>query len=100
MKILYNPQRADEKITYTFRGETIVAEHNGKSDIFDFSSVPEGRMRLFDDEGNSLMETVLDVNPIMLVMRVDGILHVELINYIGEDATDNERYPDWLNVTD
>jgi hypothetical protein len=117
MKYLYNPQRSDDLFTYTFEGDvvkvvyqkraytqvevgqdqeleplyedvlTIVEEH---TDTFDFSSMPDGEAEE--------VETTLPINPIIKASRVDGVLELELLNLIGEDATEAERFPDWKEV--
>lgn len=87
MKIKYSPQRSEERIEYIFEGERIIATFNGDSDTFDFSDFPDGYAEN--------IETTLPVNPIVSAERIDGELHVELLNFIGEDATEEERFPTW-----
>ena len=42
--------------------------------------------------------TILPTNPIIRAERKDGILSVELVKYIDEDADETERFPDWMEV--
>lgn len=90
MKILLSPQRSDRKIEYKFEGEKIIVTTDNMSDTFDFSSMPDGVMEE--------IETTLSINPIISAKRVDGELSVELLNFIGRDATEEEKFPDWKEV--
>ena len=87
MKILYSPQRSDDKIEYQFNGEIIIAVINGESDAFDFSNLPNGKLEN--------VETNLPVNPIVKAERKDGELFVELVYYHGKNATQEELFPKW-----
>src|SRR5690606_40313482 len=90
MRVLFSPQRSDDQIEYSFSGETITATIDEQSDTFDFSQMPDGEM--------VEVETTLPVNPIISARRTNGVLEVVLLNFIGPDATENEKYPDWVEV--
>jgi hypothetical protein len=92
MRVLYSPQvNPGQKITYKFQGETIVATFNGVvSDVFDFSGMPDGSA--------VNIETILAVKPIVNAERVNGVLSVELLNFIDHDATEQEKFPTWQEV--
>lgn len=90
MRILYSPQRHDDVIEYVFENDIIHATHNGQTDTFDFSQMPDG-------EATSI-ETTLPVNPILSARRVDGVLEVVLLKWIGPDASEEERFPKWQEV--
>lgn len=101
MLILYSPQRNDNaRLSYSFDGEVITATYKridaagnvleSMTDTFDFSSLPDGVA--------VGVETVLPVNPIISARREDGVLKVELLNFIGPDATEEERFPTWKEV--
>ena len=92
MKVLFSPQVNDEIIEYNFEREKITAIYKGESDTFDFSSFPDGKAEN--------IETSLPVNPIVSAERIDGVLHVKLINFIGEDATEEEKFPTWQVIED
>ena len=83
----YNPSH---KISYTFGNDSFVAEMDGKTDTFDFSKVSVLNTRQ--------IKTSLPINPVVQVERVKGELFITLINYIGEDVTDKERFPQFLEV--
>lgn len=91
MKIYLSPQVSDRKIEHDFDGEKVIITIDDKTDVFDFSNLREG------DEIENI-ETILPINPINEVYRKNGVLYVELINFISEDATEEERFPVWKEV--
>lgn len=93
MRVLFSPQvptPPERRICYTFGQDVITAELDGVTDTFDFSQMPDGEA--VD------IETTLPVNPILLARRVDGVLEVVLLHWIGQDASEEERFPDWIEV--
>lgn len=94
MKVKFSPVRSDKSIKYAFEGDTISAKYEGTDETYDFSGFPNGEAVM------SEIETILPFNPIVSAKRVDGILYVELINYIGADASYEERFPDWFDPSD
>lgn len=91
MKILYSPQVSDRKLTYEFNNDVVTATLNGVTDTFDFSGMPDGI-------ADSIESEVFDFNPILSAKKENNILYLELINFIGEDATYEERFPEWFEV--
>lgn len=92
MQVLFSPIRSDKKMEYEFQDEKVIAMIDGQSETFDFSDFPDGKAEN--------IETSLPINPIISAERKEGILHVELVNFIAEDATEEERFPDWQVVYD
>ena len=94
MRIYKSPQvGADEKrFEFEFSVEVIVATFDGVTDTFDFTGLPD------DEVDYSMIETILEYNPILKATKVDGILSVELLNFISEDATEEEKFPEWIEV--
>ena len=94
MKIYKSPQvrEDDKRFLFELSGEMIIATFDGISDTFDFTGFPDGEV------GYSMIETVLEYNPILKATKVDGILSVELLNFISEDATEEEKFPEWIEV--
>lgn len=107
MKMLYSPQRNDNKLVYTFNGEIVTVSLQEPSeqiiedepqivfteiaqDTFDFSSIPDGEL--------TDIETTLPINPILKAERIDGVLSLILLNYIGADATEEEKFPEWVVI--
>lgn len=91
VRVLYNPKRGDDEILYTFEGEVVIAEYKGVTDTFDFSELKDGDL-VVD------IKTTLETNPITRVARKDGIIHLFLVHFHGKDATEEERYPEWMEV--
>lgn len=88
MKVLFSPQyNPIEKIKYEFEDEIIKVTYNGITDIFDFSAMPDGEVTNID--------TILPVNPIISAKRENGVLWIELLNFIGKNATEEEMFPQW-----
>lgn len=101
MKILFSPQVNDKRIIYEFDGEIIRAEIGEHKDAFDFTGVPNGRLQIVDPEsGDFLLENNLPVNPIISAEKKDGVLYVELLNWISEDASESDRFPDWIDASE
>ena len=94
MRILMSPQvmLEDQRFDFVFSGESISATFDGETDTFDFSGLPDGEVDF------STIETTLPYNPIIMARRVDGVLSVELLNFISEDASELERFPEWIEV--
>jgi hypothetical protein len=91
MKILFSPQlNPNVKLQYKFSGEVITVTYGSMIDSFDFSDMPVGIL-----DG---VETILPVNPIIQAERKDDGLYVTLLNYIDEDASDEEKFPSWVEV--
>jgi len=88
MLILWSPQRSDRSLSYQFSGETITATLDGETDTFDFSALPDGELDV------SVLETTLDICPVLAARRVNGQLEVTLLRFHGPDAPDSERFPE------
>lgn len=91
MKIYLSPQVSEdnEKIHYSFDEDIIIARYMGQRDTFNFSSMPNG---VAED-----IATTLSLNPIISAKRENGELWVELFNLIGLDATEEEKFPEWID---
>jgi hypothetical protein len=91
MKILFSPQiNQAVKLNYKFSGEVVTVTYGSMIDSFDFSDMPIG---ILDS-----VETTLPVNPIIQAERKDDGLYVTLLNYIDDDATQEEKFPSWVEV--
>lgn len=90
MQILYSPQKSENIILYKFEQDKIEVTLNGVTDIFDFSDFEDGRMLE--------VETTLEINPILEVVRESGNLKVKLLNFYDEDATEEVLFPTWREV--
>ena len=92
MKVYKSPQvRMDGKrISYSFVGEKIIATFEGVTDVFDFKAV-RSAVKV------STIRTTLAINPIEKV-EYDGTLKITITNFIGPDASEEERYPHFEEV--
>ena len=90
MRITYSPQRSDRSITYTFDGDRITATLDGVSDVFDFTSLPDG-------EAAGIIST-LDPCPVLSARRVNGELNVTLLRTIGPRPSDPTELEAWRRL--
>lgn len=89
MIIKLSPQIRDtNKIWYEIKDQKTTATINGISDTFDFTDMPDGELKMYDDEGNALIETVLDEVPILDAEKKDGVLTVEILFSIDINEQD------------
>ena len=75
IKVYFGPQRSDRQIEYSFCGEAVTAKIGDTEDIFDFTSLPDGELNMEEP-----IETILPVCPVISAKRINGILHLELLN--------------------
>jgi hypothetical protein len=91
-RIKYSPQFSTRRIAYDLAGELLTAKlETGEQDVFDFSGLPNGRAQE--------IETILPVQPVVRAERIDGELQLELLKFIGLDASQAERFPEWMEAT-
>lgn len=92
MKVYLSPQNVSDnkRIKYAFFGESITVTYGNERDTFDFTAMPLGVLDSVD--------TTLPVNPIIQAERKADGLYVTLLNYVGDDATDEENFPSWMEV--
>ena len=95
IKVYFSPQRADNQIEYSFYGETVTARIGTVKDTFDFSGLPDGELDRHED---TQIKTILPVCPVISAKRVDGILHLELLNWIESNAPYESRFPEWCEL--
>lgn len=101
MKIFLSPQQAEiSNFKYTFEDDLVIVEKDGVKDEFDFTGLPDGVFEKFDKEGNLIVDTLLGENPIIKAKKKNGVLYLTLLNIIGENATEEERFPEWIDSSD
>ena len=81
----------DKRIDYSAKGDKLIVTVEGVSDTFDFTNVV-GVLNMVS------IRTTLTFNPIQKVERKNGTVEVTAINYIGQNATDEERFPHFQEV--
>lgn len=86
MQIVFSPIRSDAPATYTFAGETVTVVHDGQSEVYDFTSLPDG-------EAESIGQGALPIPCVKKAARVDGQLTVTLLLTHGKDAPEAVRFP-------
>lgn len=93
MRIYKSPQvrMGDERTEYSAKGDKLTVTIEGVSDTFDFTNVV-GVLNM------SAVRTTLNFNPIQKVERKNGNIEVTTINYIGQNATEEERFPHFQEV--
>jgi len=95
MRVYFSPIVGLEKVVnYEFSGDSITATIEGVSDVFDFTGTPNGKVDTMS------VETELPLNPLIQAERMDGVLFVELMNPIPEEATEFQRFPNWIEVSE
>lgn len=91
MKVFFSPQVSERVLKYEFNNDVITATMNGITETFDFSAMPNG-------VADSIESEAFDFNPVISARKENDILYLELINFIGKDATEEERFPEWFEV--
>lgn len=106
MKILFTPQIPldGDNISYMFNADSInirvVYQGVIYTDILDFKGLPNGKLDIYDENGNERIETDLPINVLLSAEKVNGELRVELLNWISSDASEEERFPDWVDSSE
>ena len=89
MKVLLSPQvRDNSKVWYEIKENKITATINDVSDTFDFTDMPNGKLQLYDSNGESMIESTLDEIPILGAEKTDGVLTVEILFSIDSNEQD------------
>lgn len=96
------PQVRDErKIWYEIEEDKIKITVSGITDEFDFTEVPDGRLEIVDDLGNSLIESDLPEIPIKEVKKENGELYVEILFTINPNEKDQRLlFPEPMNLAE
>ena len=88
-----------DKIVYVIKGESIEVTMDGITDTFDFSEMPNGRLELYDEDDNLLIESSMDDIPIRSAERVNGVLTVKLLYRVGIHEKDERLlFPEPMTV--
>ena len=89
MKVLLSPQvRDNSKVWYEIKENKITATINNVTDTFDFTDMPNGKLQLYDSNGESMIESTLDEIPILGAEKKDGVLTVEILFSIDINEKD------------
>lgn len=91
MEILYSPQFNENKIEYKFDVDIVTITIDEQTETFDFANMPDGKAETIESD-------VFDFCPVLSAERKEGVLYLEILNFIGLDATEEERFPEWKEV--
>lgn len=105
MRYKLSPQVSDKKILYEFSNETITAVYNGQIFLKDLSYITFEKSfkdiitdNPLDENGN-IITCDFGFMPILNAYRdEENNLCVELLNFITKDASEEEKYPDWIII--
>lgn len=100
MKILYSPQFNNEKkLEYYFSDNIIKAEESVYTEVEDGEDLLEIRNTFYFDISNLEFGKFFKTQyPITQIKIVDEELNIELLNFIKDDATEEEKFPEWKDV--
>lgn len=97
MFVLYSPQvNETDTLEYTFDGEKIIANYNNQVDEFDFTDTVDGQAMSYGREPSIVSE--LPIQPVIDAVRTNGVLKVTLLKFITSDSTEEDKFPDWIEV--
>ena len=102
MKVLFSPQFDNEKrIKYSFFENIIKIEEMIRTDKDDSEDGFEVEHTFYVDLSNlEEGKPYHTVQPLVNLKKdLDGI-HIELMNYIGYEASEEERFPEWFEPED
>lgn len=71
--------RDNNRIWYEIEHHKITATVNDISDTFDFSEMPDGILQMWDEHGESVIETELPEIPFLGAEKENGVLTVNII---------------------
>lgn len=94
------PKNDDDRIIYSFEGDKITAKINGIEETFDFEGVPNGQLSLYDKNDNLKIATQLDPFPIRSVVKKEGTLYVQLLNWIPVAVDKEVIFPTWIDASE
>lgn len=72
----FYPQRRDLSQKIIIDKEIITITINDKTEVFDFTNMPEGKMDNIEIE-------ILPFNPIVSAERINGVLKIEILKFHG-----------------
>lgn len=83
MKAIFTPQRSDNVMNASAKGDVLTIEVDGVTDSFDFSILNDGDIAVD-------FVSVLTPNPVLNARKESGEIIVELIGFYGSDAGESE----------
>ncbi|MGY9355842.1 hypothetical protein ACTM7X_16660 [Citrobacter braakii] len=83
MKAIFTPQRSDNVMNASAKGDVLTIDVDGVSDSFDFSTLNDGDIAVD-------FVSVLKPNPVLNARKESGEIIVELIGLYGSDAEESK----------
>ena len=92
MRLYFSPIVGDKKIEYKVEDQKLIVIQDELEDVFDFTEYPDGILRI------GTIGTILPIQPIIYGEKKNGIMFLELINFITENASEFEKFPEWIET--
>lgn len=92
MNVYFSPIVWDKKIKYIFGSESVSVTVDDITDEFYFGNLKEDDEDIFD------ILTATLAYPIMSVEIVNGEIYVVVLNPISDDASYEEKFPEWVKI--
>ncbi|HFK7274809.1 hypothetical protein [Citrobacter freundii] len=83
MKAIFTPQRSDNVVNASAKGDVLIIDVDGVTDSFDFSTLNDGDIAVD-------FISVLKPNPVLNARKESGEIIVELIGFYGSEAEESE----------
>lgn len=83
MKAIFTPQRSDNVMNVSAKGDVLTIDVDGVADSFDFSILNDGDIAVD-------FVSVLTPNPVLKARKESGETIVEIIGFYGSDAEESE----------
>ena len=83
MKAIFNPQRSDNVMNVSAKGDVLTIEVDGVNDSFDFSTLNNGDIAVD-------FVSVLNPNPVLSAKKESEEIIVELIGFYDSEAEETE----------
>ncbi|HAT2811482.1 MULTISPECIES: hypothetical protein [Citrobacter] len=83
MKAIFTPQRSDNVMNASAKGDVLIIDVDGVTDSFDFSTLNDGDIAVD-------FISVLKPNPVLNARKESGEIIVELIGFYGSEAEESE----------
>jgi len=82
---LFSPQvNVTDTLSYEFDQDILTIHSNSQTDVLDLTNEPEGPIAV--------------AHPCVIeAYRLNGVLHMVILNYIPYNANVEDRFPEWID---
>lgn len=105
MRYKLSPIVSNKIINYQFDNDIITATCGELTNTYDLTALTDSFYKDVENEYGDIItvpyiiETVFEFAPIINAYKDEtGVLNVALLNFIKENAENNEKYPVWVEV--